>query len=202
MNINLNLLYRFYNLSAFNTIVILKSKLKVQGIYPILSIAILLIFLSGCHPARQASRMGAAEKQVFYREHSRALGFELKGHEDPALLSEVISWMGTPYKYGGSTRQGADCSGFALSVYRDIYDYKLPRSAYDMARYSRRVSKSRLKEGQLVFFRTKKRKISHVGIYLGQGYFIHVSTSKGVMVNHLDEPYYKRTFAYGGKVRL
>jgi cell wall-associated NlpC family hydrolase len=162
-------------------------------------LAALTLLLSGCHSMRQTSRGGlSAAEQVFYAEQSALLGFRLQGTEDPVLLWEVTSWMGTPYRFGGNSRQGADCSGFVQQVYRSVYDYSLPRSADEMARYSSRLRQRRLNEGDLVFFRTKRRKISHVGIYLGQGYFIHVSTSRGVMVNHLDETYYSRTFAYGG----
>ena len=165
-------------------------------------LGMLTLFLSGCQPGRYASRGGlSAAEQAFYAEQSAVLGFRLSGSEDPVLLWEVTSWMGTPYRFGGSSRQGADCSGFVQQVYRSVYDYPLPRNAAEMARYSRRVGQRRLSDGDMVFFRTKRRKISHVGIYLGQGYFIHVSTSRGVMVNHLDEPYYSRTFAYGGRVK-
>lgn len=155
-----------------------------------------LLMMSGCHPARRVAKA----PQGFYEEHARILKMPLTGRENPVLIREVSSWMGTPYVFGGITRKGADCSGFALSVYQKIYGLQLPRTAQGMARRARRVSRRDLLEGHLVFFRTDPDRISHVGIYLGEGYFIHVSSSKGVMVSHLDEPYFSRTFAHGGWV--
>lgn len=159
--------------------------------------SLLLLLLGACHSKREVARAPAG----FYQEYARILKMPLTGKESPALIREVSSWVGTPYVFGGITPRGADCSGFVLTVYQKIYGLQLPRTTQRMAQHARRVSRNNLQEGHLVFFRTEPRRISHVGIYLGQGYFIHVSSSKGVMVNHLDEPYYARTFAYGGWVR-
>jgi len=110
--------------------------------------------------------------------------------------------MGAPYRYGGSTLQGADCSGFVMSVYRQVYGIALPRSTADMARVGRRVSRHRLREGDLVFFKIGKgRKVTHAGIYLGNQRFIHASTSRGVIVSHLSETYYAPRFVHGSRVR-
>ncbi len=134
------------------------------------------------------------------REHiSRQLGMPLTGRENPALMREVASWAGTPYRYGGSSRSGADCSGFAWSVYRSVYGKNLPRTTEAMARETRRIRKHRLREGDLVFFRTSGRRLSHVGIYLGNGHFAHLSSSRGFIINELDERYYARRFIRGGR---
>ncbi len=123
----------------------------------------------------------------------------LSGRENPALIRESASWIGTPYRIGGNSRAGADCSGFVWAVYRNVYGVSLPRTTEEMAKQTRRVRKNRLREGDLVFFRTQRRSISHVGIYLGNGYFVHASTNSGVMVNQLDERYYARRFVRGGR---
>ncbi len=123
------------------------------------------------------------------------------GRENPELIKEVASWMGTPYLYGGTTRAGADCSGFVHVIYRDFYKMMIPRTVADMARESWRVRPGRLQEGDLLFFRMKGLKVSHVGLYLGQGYFVHVSTSRGVMVNNLNQDYYATRFIRGGRFR-
>ena len=134
------------------------------------------------------------------REHiSRQLGMPLSGRENPVLMREVASWAGTPYRYGGSSRSGADCSGFVWNVYRSVYGKNLPRTTETMARETRRIRQHRLREGDLVFFRTSGRKLSHVGIYLGNGHFAHVSSSRGFIINELDERYYARRFARGGR---
>jgi hypothetical protein len=164
---------------------------------------LILLLMSSCSPVRRTSRQPVPlAPPSFYHEHSIRLGFWLSGKEDPRLISEASAWMGTPYRLGGTTTAGTDCSGFVWVVYNRVYAYSLPRTTRDMAIYSRRIPARRLREGDLVFFRTtRRRRISHAGIYLGNGYFIHASTSRGVMVSHLDEPYYARTFAYGGWVR-
>ncbi len=175
----------------------LKQKRESMQAGPFILLTALLLLLGGCHSTRDVARAPTG----FYQEYARVLKMPLTGKESPALIREVSAWMGTPYVFGGITPRGADCSGFVLNVYQKIYDVQLPRTTRGMAQHARRVSRNHLQEGHLVFFRTEARRISHVGIYLGQGYFIHVSSSKGVMVNHLDEPYYARTFAYGGWVK-
>lgn len=135
-------------------------------------------------------------------EYSRHLGIPLEGKEDPALIREVAGWIGTPYRYGGTSHSGVDCSGFIGHVYRNVYGINLPRTTAAIASDAGRVSRRRLSEGDLVFFRTKSRwRISHAGIYLGNGYFVHASSSRGVIVSSLEEPYYSRRYARGGRFR-
>ena len=113
--------------------------------------------------------------------------------------------MGVPYRSGGLTRRGVDCSGFVMNVFREVYGKSLARSSADMLkRNCKKVGRAKLKEGDLVFFRTGrgKRKVpNHVGIYLKNGKFIHASTSRGVIVSSLSEPYYVRTWLTGGRVK-
>ncbi len=165
---------------------------------------VLVMMLSSCGVKRDVvvmpshMRLSRAELD----QYSRRLGMPLSGNENPLLVREVASWMGTPYRYGGNTRAGADCSGFVWSVYREVYNHQLPRTTRSMFTETRRIRKHRLREGDLVFFRMKGRKASHVGIYLGNGHFAHASTSRGVIVNELNESYYLRRFTRGGRVRL
>lgn len=146
------------------------------------------------------ARDAAPETAAFYTEYSRILGYSLNGNENPELLREVAGWLGTPYRFGGTTKAGADCSGFAKVVYLKVYGINLERVTVNMAQNSRRISKRNLREGDLVFFRINGRRISHVGIYLSNNKFIHASTSRGVIVSDLDENYYSRNFAFGGRV--
>ena len=163
---------------------------------------IAMLLFASCSPLKIAIKQAQRDlPQGFYAEHGRMLGVRFSGTEDPRVIAEVATWLGTPYRYGGMNRLGVDCSAFVWLVYRDAYGYNLPRSSAEMARHSRRISQSRLRTGDLVFFRTKGWKISHVGIYLTDGRFIHTSTSSGVIVSSLGEPYYSRTFRYGGRVR-
>lgn len=136
---------------------------------------------------------------------SQRLGVPLRNDDaNIPLYVEVSFWLGTPYRYGGSSKSGTDCSGFVGEVFKKVYGKQLERSSDDQARKDvRKVGKHKLKTGDLVFFRTarKSKKIDHVGIFLKDGQFIHASTSKGVIVSSLDEDYYKRTWKKGGRVK-
>lgn len=119
------------------------------------------------------------------------------------LYAESSLWLGVPYRGGGLSSKGVDCSGFAFLMYQKVYGKKIPRSTADLSRMKmKKVSKNDLQTGDFVFFATSsKNKINHVGIYLKDGYFVHASTSKGVIVSHLYEDYYRRTWKKGGRLK-
>ncbi|KJG09815.1 peptidase P60 [Photobacterium kishitanii] len=103
------------------------------------------------------------------------------------------SWKGTPYRYGGSSKKGIDCSAFVQVGYSSVYQKLLPRTTLELVKKGKQVKRNTAKEGDLVFFRTG-RNTRHVGIYLGNSEFLHASQSKGVMISRLDNPYWKRHF--------
>jgi len=118
------------------------------------------------------------------------------------LYIESANWIGVPYRYGGTTKRGVDCSGLAINIYKSVFDKRLKRSTTEQLRQTSKVSRGKLKEGDLVFFSSSKSKkqVGHVGIYLKDGKFIHASTSKGVIVSKLNEPYYKKHWMRGGRI--
>ncbi len=162
---------------------------------------VLLLSLSSCGTLRQSQSPRPGWGPEGHAPYARRLNMPLTGQENPDLIKTAARWLGTPHRLGGSTPAGADCSGFVWAVYRDVYGESIPRTTREMASESRRVRQGRLQEGDLVFFRTKGWRISHVGIYLGNGHFVHASTSRGVIVNELNEDYYRRNFARGGRFR-
>lgn len=138
------------------------------------------------------------------RELGRIYGMRITPNDNIFLYNAAAHWMGVRHRMGGMSKRGIDCSGFVHSLYREVYGIKLARSSADMLKYDcRKVSRDKLKEGDLVFFRTGRgaqNRPNHVGIYLKNGRFVHVSTSRGVVVSRLDEPYYMRTWIAGGRV--
>ena len=118
-------------------------------------------------------------------------------------LSEFINdWLHTPYKYGGMSRQGVDCSGFTKLVMSHIYNIPVPRTAQEQYNDGHKLSDSRRVQGDLVFFRNVRgRGVDHVGVYLGEGKFAHATESEGVVISDLNEDYYRKryfgAFRYG-----
>ena len=103
------------------------------------------------------------------------------------------NWKGTPYRYGGSSKKGIDCSAFVQVGYSSVYQKLLPRTTLELVKKGKQVKRNKAKEGDLVFFRTG-RNSRHVGIYLGNLEFLHASQSKGVIISRLDNPYWQRHF--------
>jgi probable lipoprotein NlpC len=120
------------------------------------------------------------------------------------IRAQAASWWGTPYKWGGTTKAGIDCSAFTQTIYASTFGLKLPRTAEQQERLGLTVPKDSLKAGDLVFFRTggflflfRRR---HVGVYLSNGEFAHASGSKGVTTSRLDEPFWRKEFKTARRV--
>ncbi|MCI1899208.1 MAG: NlpC/P60 family protein [Enterobacter sp.] len=111
------------------------------------------------------------------------------------LNDQLRNWRGTPYRYGGMSRGGVDCSGFVLMTFRDKFDLQLPRETRKQAELGTEIDKDDLLPGDLVFFKTGSGESGlHVGIYDTDNQFIHASTSRGVMRSSLDNVYWRKNF--------
>lgn len=109
------------------------------------------------------------------------------------LRKEVELWLDTPHCMGGTNSDGIDCSGFVMVVYKKIFKIQLPRDTDNQVLAGIPVTKSKLKAGDLVFFDPPRYK-RHVGIYIGKGEFAHTSSSKGVTVSSLSNPYWNKYY--------
>lgn len=120
------------------------------------------------------------------------------GIKSSQVISTANKVMGTKYVYGGTTTKGFDCSGFIGYVYKKN-GVKLPRTSAAMYKTGTSVKKSKLQAGDLVFFNTSGKGVSHAGIYIGNGKFVHSSSSKGVSVAKINDPYYWGSKYIGAK---
>ena len=132
-------------------------------------------------------------------KYAQIMNTEVEVVSNLALFNFLEDWWGTHYRYGGTGRGGIDCSALTGALLSKVYGLSTPRTAraqYDVAQKTKRED---LKEGDLVFFNTRGG-VSHVGVYLANGYFTHASTKNGVTINNLDESYYATKFIIGGRI--
>jgi lipoprotein Spr len=146
------------------------------------------LLLLSCQPSARY-RAGDQEKARESSESRRSLSRQ-------KLDVFVNDWLHTPYLFGGTSRNGIDCSGFTHLAYKNVYNISIPRNAAEQFRQGSKVSRSRLRRGDLVFFIISGRNtIDHVGIYLGEDRFAHASTMAGVIISGLKESYYSENYA-------
>ncbi|QKJ32775.1 C40 family peptidase [Mucilaginibacter mali] len=130
---------------------------------------------------------------------SQIMGVALNATSNVKLFQFVYDWIGTPYRFGGSSKKGIDCSAFTKELYEKVFNLDIKRNSRDIFSMVTPVAKDDLKQGDLVFFKIHSRSISHVGIYLGDGRFAHAS-SRGVAINNIGDSYYSRYFYRGGRM--
>jgi lipoprotein Spr len=124
---------------------------------------------------------------------------EVESMANLPLYGCIDDWWGTRYRYGGNSRKGIDCSAFTGKIFEAVHGLCLPRTAREQYMACARISQDQLQEGDLVFFNTRGG-ISHVGVYLGDQYFVHASTTRGVVISRLDEDYYRARFMGAGRL--
>ena len=157
----------------------------------LVSLAAILTACSSSDSVRVSEPIKA--KAGVYRTNQANLG-------DPIMVMANLSehqqeWKGTRYRLGGTSKSGVDCSGFMQITFRDLFGIDLPRTTTEQAKEGRRVSKSEIKTGDLVFFKTGRGPNGkHVGVYVKNGQFLHASTKGGVIYSDLDSPYWTKTF--------
>ena len=131
-------------------------------------------------------------------KYAMMMNKEVEMLANTSLYNFIDEWWGTKYRYGGSDKNGIDCSSFTGKLITQIYNQAMPRTAIEQFRMTERITKDNLKEGDLVFFNTRGS-VSHVGFYLGDNYFVHSSVHLGVVISSLTDNYYGRKFIGGGR---
>jgi len=141
------------------------------------------------------------EQQLIQKKYSLILHVPQNELKNIALYELIDKWWGVKYKYAGNDQSGIDCSGFSCMLLSSVYGVKLTRGSRSMYAETQRVKKEDLTEGDLVFFKIKRGRVSHVGVYLMNNYFVHASVRNGVTISSLDDDYYKKVFCSGGRWR-
>ena len=123
--------------------------------------------------------------------------------QDTILNKFILRWLGKPYKLGGKTEKGIDCSQFNKRLYQDVYSTQLENVCYKQWNQTGRIKRDSLQVGDLLFFRSKQSPSGwHCGTYIGNTYFVHAANRyEGVKISSINEPRYSKTFRGGGRVK-
>ena len=168
-----------------------------------LKTTVFLVFLclpGACTILRPHHLYPIESERIFYERYSKKFGISFQGTENKKLILAVDQWLGTPYRRGGCSQRGVDCSCFVQAIFREVYGIALPRSSAEIYHETVKIKKNELREGDLIFLKGHNKKISHVGIYLKDDFFVHVTTGKGVVISRLTDPPYNKSFAAAGRV--
>lgn len=161
------------------------------------------IILTGCvsqpryrsEPIETAKGRSISDEQAYNTEGRKPYGEKAKSRIDKAKMERIIdSFLGAPYKPGGENKAGMDCSGLVVSTYKQYAGFKLPHDTKKLYKLVKRVDKDDLGYGDLVFFSDGWFSGLHVGIYMGEGKFVHSKEGSGVVVSSLNEDYYNKRY--------
>lgn len=167
-----------------------------------LGVAFSFLILTACipQPRYTSESTGRKKGQVGSEERVSPNAGQPRQHRSKSKIDKkkmgriIDSFLGAPYKHGGDTKAGIDCSGLVVQVYRQYAGFKLPHETKKLYQLVKRIGKDDLVFGDLVFFSDGWFSVSHVGIYVGDGRFVHSSEELGVIVSSLDEDYYKKRY--------
>lgn len=133
---------------------------------------------------------------------SQIMGVAVSATTSSKMYQFIYDWIGTPYRLGGDSKKGIDCSKFAAQLYDQVFNTSIGYNSRNIYSNVDKVQKGDLEPGDFVFFKIRSKNITHVGVYIGDNKFAHASTSRGVMISNLDESYWKRYYFNGGRVLL
>jgi cell wall-associated NlpC family hydrolase len=148
----------------------------------------------------EAGSMTIERSTLLQFKYAQRMDVEVETLTNIKLYKAVDNWWATRYCYGGTTKRGIDCSALTGVLVNEGFGITLPRTARAQYAECQKIRKDNLTEGDLVFFDTRGG-ISHVGLYLGNNYFVHASVHAGVTISSLNDSYYSKKFIGGGRVK-
>ena len=149
----------------------------------LLTLIVFIVLFTGCFSSGSITFNSNVNPNLEFRDYEQNQQLYNK------LFAHYKKWKGTPYKYGGNTKKGIDCSAYVQKAFRDALKIRIPRTTKLQSQVGQEIGMVDLQIGDLIFFKTGY-KVRHVGIYMGGGDFLHASTSKGVTISNLSNPYY------------
>jgi probable lipoprotein NlpC len=161
----------------------MKSKISI--------LLFLVIVISSC----------GTKKQLISPTKAAKAADAMAGLKSKDLYRFITDWTGVKYKLGGMDKSGIDCSGFALLLEKNIYGLTLPRRSKDQAEAIKKKNVNNLEEGDLIFFSFGGNEVDHVGVYLNNDFFVHASTTRGVVVDDLKLPVYQQAIVKTGTLK-
>jgi cell wall-associated NlpC family hydrolase len=159
-----------------------------------LQFLLLVVVFSGCSSLPESNKHDTTNIKYQKLNSVKTTQTEIKKR----LLSQYHEWQGVPYKFGGMSKSGVDCSGFVYLTFQQKFNRIIARTTKQMIKAGNKISKFKMLVGDLIFFKTKVNE-RHVGIYLGGDEFMHASASQGVTISNLSNPYWSRHYWFSSR---
>jgi len=149
----------------------------------------------------ETKSLSASEMELIVGKYAGMISVAPGEMTNYPLYKFIDNWYGTEYKWGGTDNTGIDCSAFSQKLYQDVFGLDIMRTAREQRRSSEHIKDiDDAMQGDLIFFRVHHIRVSHVGVYLANGYFVHASSSQGVVISSLKSKYWRRRFAGCGRM--